>query len=162
MLYWQADSLPLSRRYQRHGFDPWVWKIFWSRKWQPTPVFLPGKFHGQRSLWAKVHRGQSLTCLSMHAPHYLVILLCKTMKERELALGRRVKPIKILCSLLQKGRAYFWGLLRGSGKGVGDVMGGAKWGLGKWEAVLDWIWLSNDYVSAASNNVQRCWHRNNI
>ena len=26
------------------------WKIFWSRKWQPTPGFLPGKFHGQRSM----------------------------------------------------------------------------------------------------------------
>ena len=25
------------------GFDPWVRKILWSRKWQPTPVFLPGK-----------------------------------------------------------------------------------------------------------------------
>ena len=31
-------------------FDPWVKKILWSRKWQPAPVFLPGKFHGQRSL----------------------------------------------------------------------------------------------------------------
>ena len=30
--------------------DPWVRKIPWGRKWQPTPVFLPGKFHGQRSL----------------------------------------------------------------------------------------------------------------
>ena len=30
----------------RHGFDPWVRKIPWSRKWQPTPVFLPGKLHG--------------------------------------------------------------------------------------------------------------------
>ena len=30
--------------------DPWVGKFPWSRKWQPTPVFLPGKFHGQRSL----------------------------------------------------------------------------------------------------------------
>ena len=30
--------------------DPWVWRIPWSRKWQPTPVFLPGKFHRQRSL----------------------------------------------------------------------------------------------------------------
>ena len=29
---------------------PWVGKIPWNRKWQPTPVFLPGKFHGQRSL----------------------------------------------------------------------------------------------------------------
>ena len=35
---------------RRHGFDPWIGKIPWRRKWQPTPVFLPGKFHGQRSL----------------------------------------------------------------------------------------------------------------
>ena len=34
----------------RPGFNPWVRKISWRRKWQPTPVFLPGKFHGQRSL----------------------------------------------------------------------------------------------------------------
>ena len=30
-------------------FDPWVRKIPWRRKWQPTPVFLPEEFHGQRS-----------------------------------------------------------------------------------------------------------------
>ena len=35
---------------RRSGFDPWVGKITSSRKWQPTPVFLPGEFHGQRSL----------------------------------------------------------------------------------------------------------------
>ena len=34
----------------RHGFDPWVGKIPWRRAWQPTPVFLPGKSHGLRSL----------------------------------------------------------------------------------------------------------------
>ena len=32
------------------GFDPWVAKIPWRWAWQPTPVFLPGEFHGQRSL----------------------------------------------------------------------------------------------------------------
>ena len=31
-------------------FDPWVRKIPWRRAWQPTPVFLPGESHGQRSL----------------------------------------------------------------------------------------------------------------
>ena len=31
-------------------FDPWVRKIPWRRAWQPTSVFLPGEFHGQRSL----------------------------------------------------------------------------------------------------------------
>ena len=35
---------------QKTGFDPWVEKILWSREWLPTPVFLPGEFHGQRSL----------------------------------------------------------------------------------------------------------------
>ena len=30
--------------------DPWVGKIPWRRKWQPTPVFFPGESHGQRSL----------------------------------------------------------------------------------------------------------------
>ena len=35
---------------RRQGFDSWVGKIPWRRKWQPTPVFLPGKSHGQRSL----------------------------------------------------------------------------------------------------------------
>ena len=35
---------------RRCRLDPWVGKIPWRRKWQPTPVFLPGKSHGQGSL----------------------------------------------------------------------------------------------------------------
>ena len=35
---------------QATRFNPWVRKIPWRKKWQPTPVFLPGKFHGKRSL----------------------------------------------------------------------------------------------------------------
>ena len=35
---------------RRPGFDPWVSKIPWRREWQPTPVFLPGESHGQKSL----------------------------------------------------------------------------------------------------------------
>ena len=38
------------RRHRRSGFSPWVGKILWKRAWQPTPVFLPGESHGQRSL----------------------------------------------------------------------------------------------------------------
>ena len=37
-------------RHRRCGFSPWVGKIPWRRKWQPTPVFLPGESHRQRSL----------------------------------------------------------------------------------------------------------------
>ena len=35
---------------RRYEFSPWVRKIPWRRKWQSTPVILPGKSHGQRSL----------------------------------------------------------------------------------------------------------------
>ena len=35
---------------QETGFNAWVGKILWRRDWQPTPVFFPVEFHGQRSL----------------------------------------------------------------------------------------------------------------
>ena len=38
------------RRHKRSGFNPWVRKILWRKAWQPTPVFLPGESHRQRSL----------------------------------------------------------------------------------------------------------------
>ena len=38
------------RRHKRRGFDPGVGEISWKKAWQPTPVFLPREFHGQRSL----------------------------------------------------------------------------------------------------------------
>ena len=43
------------RRYRIHlqcrgpKFNPWVGKIPWRKEWQPTPVFLPGELHGQRT-----------------------------------------------------------------------------------------------------------------
>ena len=43
------ESACQCRRCKRCGFDPWVGKIPWRRKWQLTAV-LPGKFHGQRNL----------------------------------------------------------------------------------------------------------------
>ena len=44
------ESTCQRRRRKRFRFNPWVGKIPWSRKWQPTPVFLPRKFQGQRNL----------------------------------------------------------------------------------------------------------------
>ena len=46
------------RECKRHGCDPWVGKIPWRRKWQLTPVFLPGEFHGQSSLAGYSPRGR--------------------------------------------------------------------------------------------------------
>ena len=45
-----VKGFPVGAVWETQGFDSWVGKILWSRKWQPVPVFLPGKFHGQRSL----------------------------------------------------------------------------------------------------------------
>ena len=44
------EAICQCRRCKRHGFDLWIRKIPWRRAWQPTPVFVPGKSHGQRSL----------------------------------------------------------------------------------------------------------------
>ena len=45
-----AKNLPVNAGDARCGFDPWVEKIPWRKAWQPNPVFLHGKFHGQKSL----------------------------------------------------------------------------------------------------------------
>ena len=44
------ESACQSRSYRRRRINPWVGKFPWRKKWQPTPVFLPGESHGQRSL----------------------------------------------------------------------------------------------------------------
>ena len=62
---------------RRHGFDPWVRKLPWWRKWQSIPIFLPGKSHEQRSLMGcspQGHTGSdvteqlnsSSTCFNVH------------------------------------------------------------------------------------------------
>ena len=49
-LPWWLGQWSVCLQRGRPGFNPWVGKILWRRKWQPTPVFLPGKSHGLRSL----------------------------------------------------------------------------------------------------------------
>ena len=48
---WHSGKESTCQR-RRRCFDPQVRNIPWSKKWQPAPAFLPGKFHGQRSLVA--------------------------------------------------------------------------------------------------------------
>ena len=49
-LPWWLSGKESSCHCRRCRFNPWAGKIPWRRKWQSTPVFLPGKSHGQRSL----------------------------------------------------------------------------------------------------------------
>ena len=49
-----VKNLPANSEDARY---PWVEKIPWRRKWQPPPVFLPGKSYRQRAWWATAHGG---------------------------------------------------------------------------------------------------------
>ena len=70
---WCSDTEPAyqCRRLRRHRLDPWVGKTPWRKKWQPTPLFLPEKFHRQRSLMGYSPWGckepDTTEQLSMHA-----------------------------------------------------------------------------------------------
>ena len=71
------ESTCQCRKCKRCGFNPCAGKTHWRRKWQPTPVFLPGESHGQRSLVGYSPQGckelDTTEQLSMHAPY---IFLC--------------------------------------------------------------------------------------
>ena len=83
-------------------FDPWVGNIPWRRKWQPTPVFLPGEFNGQRSLvgyspWDSKESDTTewLTLLT------LVSILSPILQERKLRLKEIItlshtKPVETI------------------------------------------------------------------
>ena len=106
MTKWQRIHLQC-RRLKRHGFNPRIRKIPWRRKWQSTPVFLPGKFHGQRSLvgyspW-DCKELDTTEQLSMHAPRLdsslasidiTGIPVCKSDKKT-----KRKKKKKLSCGI---------------------------------------------------------------
>ena len=60
-----AKSLPAMQ--EDPGFDPWVGTLPWRREWQPTPVFLPGEFHGQRSVVGYCPWGHKESDMTEHA-----------------------------------------------------------------------------------------------
>ena len=70
-----------ARQGRRCGFNPWVRKIPQRRAWQPTPVFLPGGFHGQRSLvgYSPWSHKESDTTEQLHFPR---LFREKKKKER--------------------------------------------------------------------------------
>ena len=102
------------RRHKRLGFDPWAGQITYRRAWQPTPVFLPGEFHGQRSLvgyspWDCKSQTQ-LKHLSMHTP--MVTLWetsCFSVNNGGNAPLRSHHPaLQIHCKVTQKPNSRFF------------------------------------------------------
>ena len=77
------ESACQCRRGRRHGLDHQVRKIHWSRKWQPTPVFLPRKSHGV--WWGTIHRVKRVGHDWVHTPFhaqliYNYVLVCVSFK----------------------------------------------------------------------------------
>ena len=66
------------RSHKRYEFNPWVRKILWRRKWQPTLVFLPGESSGQRSLAGYSPRGHkdSDTTEAIQHSHMYMCAFC--------------------------------------------------------------------------------------
>ena len=66
-----SKILTQCRRRRRHIIDPWVGKIPWRRKWQLTPVFLPGESQGQRSLVDYSSRGYEVLDMAEATEHII-------------------------------------------------------------------------------------------
>ena len=66
---------------RRHRFHPCPGKIPWRRKWQPTPVFLPRKSHGQRSLAGCSPWGHKKGGRDFAAKHHLVLMPTSGVSE---------------------------------------------------------------------------------
>ena len=106
------------RRYKRHRFHPWVGEIPWRRKWQPTPGFLPGEFHGQRSLVGLQSTGSprvrhNWTGAHTHTHTHIHMLLCRShqcdiqwQQESELQNHTEIYPLRVTANPKQSASPF--------------------------------------------------------
>ena len=124
---------------KRCGFSPWVVKIPWRRKWQLTPIFLPGKSHGQRSLVGYSPRGRkesgTTEWFNFHFSHQINILIKSSF-------------LKISCKLLQ---AIFPWL-----DPIG-IPGYGNWCLEDPETVERIGVCDRKCISSISSGIWKCW-----
>ena len=73
MYTYGSDGKESACQCKRPRFNPWARKILWRRKWQPTPVFLPGKSHGQRRLAGYSPGGHKESNVTKQLTHSLFI-----------------------------------------------------------------------------------------
>ena len=86
---------------RRHRFDPWVRKIPWRRKWQPTPVFLPGESHGQRSLAGDSPWGHKESDITEWLSTYIHRKYSNNLEEyKEKSFFKKKPPKKSYCCTL--------------------------------------------------------------
>ena len=80
-------------------FDTWIGKMPWKRKWQPTPVFLPGESHGQRSLVGYSPRGRKESDTTERLQWSLPSGVVVGIERKVLILGiaHRVQSLSTMC-----------------------------------------------------------------
>ena len=83
------ESACQCKRHRKCRFDPWMGKFPWSRKWQPTPIFLLGTSHGQRSLTGYRPWGRKELDTTEHT--YMSLVLQKSSKT-VLCVSLEAKP----------------------------------------------------------------------
>ena len=109
-------------RCRRLRFNPWVGKTPWRRKWQPTPVFLPGESHGQRSLvgyspWSRMSRTQ-LKWLSMQRWIWKPL----GQEQRCLPVFLLLSPSSVLLAADQANESKTWGVEARETTSIGELV----------------------------------------
>ena len=98
------------------GFDSWLRKIPWRKKWQPTPVLLPGESYGWRSLVGYNPWGckESDMTEQLHFTFYLCFMSLSPMSGNPLFCFLKVqaKPSSLLTPSTSHFFAPFWKILR--------------------------------------------------
>ena len=109
-LPWWLSDKESACQCRRCRFDPWVGKHSWRRKWQPTPVFLPGKSHRQRSLAGyspQHHKRVGLNLSQLNNNRHLQLLSQECMKTVSQEMGVSDSEMKgrlyLLCVLFRTG-----------------------------------------------------------
>ena len=102
-------------QYRRPRVSPWVGKIPWSRKQQPTSVSLPGNCHGQRSLagcspWSRKSAGHELATDSSNKLHMLLMIIKSVLFNSNKENESFSKNLQIMCTqtVLTLGGAVSW------------------------------------------------------
>ena len=100
----RKESASHCRQHKRREFHPWVRKICWSRKWQPTVVLLPGKFHGQSS-WAGYCPWGHRTRLSLH---FYLSEMAFNGKDAEICQTKKNTQARAKMTLISTHVTYGW------------------------------------------------------
>ena len=95
---WRSGKESICQCWRRE-FHPWLGKIPWRWKWQSAPVFLPGKFHGQRSLAGYSPRGRKESDTTQHSTHPSLLELGTKLSRSEQS------PLHFFPTLLRWGQS---------------------------------------------------------